>query len=158
MEIYLLRHGIAEEAKRGVADPARALTEAGRQKLRRVLERAAVAGVQPSLIVTSPYRRAQETAEVAKQILGCNRIEESEALTPDSAPADVWKLLRAHRDENAVLLASHEPLMGMTLGYLLGAPGMRVDFKKAGLASVGMESLNGAPHGVMQWMLVPRLV
>lgn len=40
MEIYILRHGIAEDAGAGVPDSERALTDAGREKLRRVLDRA----------------------------------------------------------------------------------------------------------------------
>src|SRR5579863_1219244 len=42
----------------------------GRDKLRRVLKRARAAGVAPSLILSSPYKRALETAEVAADILG----------------------------------------------------------------------------------------
>ncbi len=41
MEIYLLRHGIAEDGRTGQADGERALTSEGREKLRRVLKRAA---------------------------------------------------------------------------------------------------------------------
>ena len=58
MEIYVLRHGIAEEPKAGAPDSARALTDTGRERLRAVLEHAHEAGVKPSLILTSPYRRA----------------------------------------------------------------------------------------------------
>ena len=62
MQIYLLRHGIAEDAKPGRPDSERALTDEGRAKLRRVLKRARTADVTPSLILSSPYRRAMETA------------------------------------------------------------------------------------------------
>ena len=44
MQIYLLRHGIAEDGKPGRPDSERALTEEGREKLRRVLKRARSAG------------------------------------------------------------------------------------------------------------------
>ena len=64
MEIYLLRHGIAEDRSTTGRDPDRRLTDEGRAKLRRVLERAHQAGVRPSLILSSPYRRALETAEI----------------------------------------------------------------------------------------------
>jgi len=43
MQIYLLRHGIAEDAKPGQPDADRALTAEGRDKLRRVLKRARAA-------------------------------------------------------------------------------------------------------------------
>ena len=70
MEIYILRHGIADEGKAGAPDSERALTDPGREKLRAVLEQAHAAGVGPSLILTSPYKRALQTAHMAGQILG----------------------------------------------------------------------------------------
>jgi phosphohistidine phosphatase len=158
MEIYILRHGIADEAKAGVPDAERALTEAGREKLRAVLEQAHAAGVKPSIILTSPYRRALQTANVAAQVLRCNKILEDAVLVPDSAPKAVWDLIGSHRREPAVLLAGHEPLLGMTVGYLLGAPALQVDLKKAALVRIDQESFGGAPRGVLKWMLTPRLV
>jgi len=158
MEIYILRHAIAEESGAGVPDAERALTGAGREKLRRVLERAREAGVAPSLILTSPYRRARETAQMAGQLLDCQKIVETDVLIPDSTPVDVWEAIRARRREDALLLAGHEPLLGMTVGYLLGAPALHVDLKKAALVRIDQESFTGAPRGILKWMLTPRLV
>jgi phosphohistidine phosphatase len=158
MEIYILRHGIAEEAKAGHPDSERALTEAGREKLRRVLDRARSAGVKPSLILASPYRRAVETAQMAGQSLGCGRILESEALVPGSTPEEVWDAIRERRKEDALLLAGHEPLLGMTVAHLLGAPALQVDLKKAALVCIEQESFGAAPRGILKWMLTPRLV
>jgi len=158
MEIYILRHGIAEDAKAGVPDAERALTDAGREKLRSVLEQAHEAGVKPSLILTSPYRRAVQTAHMAGQVLRCNKIVEAGILTPDSAPKAVWDAICAHRREPALLIAGHEPLLGMTVGYLLAAPALHVDMKKAALVRIDQESFSGAPRGVLKWMLTPRLV
>lgn len=158
MEIYILRHGIAEEAKAGMSDSERALTDAGREKLRKVLERARAAGVKPSLIVTSPYRRAKETAEAARQVLGCEKVVESEALTPGSTPEEIWGMIRQRRKETALLLSGHEPLLGLTVGYLLGCAAMQIDLKKAGLVRIDQEDLGGAPRGILKWMLIPRLV
>jgi len=158
MEIYILRHGIAEEAKAGVPDAERALTDTGREKLRAVLEQARRGGVKPSLILSSPYRRALQSAQMAGQVLGCHKVVESESLTPGSTPKAVWDAICARRREPALLIAGHEPLLGMTIGYLLGAPALQVDLKKAALARIDQESFSGAPHGQLKWMLTPRLV
>jgi phosphohistidine phosphatase len=69
MEIYLLRHGDAEESLR-IPDEERSLTPEGRRKVGDVLLRARAAGSAPSLILSSPLRRAVETAELAAGILG----------------------------------------------------------------------------------------
>jgi phosphohistidine phosphatase len=158
MEIYILRHGIAEEPEAGMPDAERALTDIGREKLRAILERARHGGVKPSLILTSPYRRALQTAHMAAQILGCNKIVESEVLVPSSAPKAVWDAICARRREPALLIAGHEPLLGMTVGYLLGAPMLHVDLKKAALVRIDQEGFGAAPHGILKWMLTPRLV
>lgn len=158
MEIYILRHGIADEPKSGVPDAERALTDTGREKLRSVLEQARDAGVKPSLILSSPYKRALQTAHIAGQILRCGKIMEAGFLMPSAAPKAVWDAICAHRREPALLLAGHEPLLGMTVGYLLGVPALQVDLKKAALVRIDQESFGGAPRGVLKWMLTPRLV
>ncbi|HLY17050.1 MAG TPA: phosphohistidine phosphatase SixA [Bryobacteraceae bacterium] len=158
MEIYVLRHGIADEPKAGAPDSERALTDAGREKLRAVLERAREAGVQPTLILTSPYRRALQTAQIAGQVLECKKIVESDILVPESTPKAVWELICARRREEALLLAGHEPLLGMTVAHLLGAPSLQVDLKKAALVRIDQETFSGQPHGILKWMLTPRLV
>src|SRR5215203_2868503 len=110
MEIYLLRHGIAED---GYPDAQRALTAEGKEKLRKVLKRA---GAKPSLILSSPYRRALETAGIAAEVLGyTDEIEGANSLTADGSPTAVWEEIRARKGETAILVASHEPLMSATV-------------------------------------------
>jgi phosphohistidine phosphatase len=158
MEIYLLRHAIAEERRPGRPDEKRALTEEGRRKLRPVLDRARAAGVAPSLILSSPYVRAVATAEIAAEVLGCKApIVRTDALTPDSSPAVVWREISDRRGERALLLAGHEPLLGELAGFLLGVPELAIDFKKGALLRVDVEDSARQPHGTLQWMLTPKL-
>ena len=109
MQIYLLRHGIAEDAKAGQSDADRALTSEGRDKLRRVLKRARAADVSPSLILSSPYRRARQSAKVAADLLGyMGPVLTSDALTPDADSRAVWEEVRVHQsDDTAAELYLH---------------------------------------------------
>jgi len=158
MQIYLLRHGIAEEPRPGLADPERALTTEGREKLRRVLKQARRAGVAPSLILSSPYRRAVETADVAKEALGYGgKVVRTRALTPAASPFDAWEEIRARKDEPAILLASHEPLMSGLAAFLLDSPSMQIDMKKAALVRVDCDRFGPESRGVLKWMLTPAL-
>lgn len=159
MEIYILRHGVAEMRAAGKADCDRALTPKGREKLRRVLERARAAGVKPSLIVTSPYRRAVESAETAAEVLGYRgRIVHSKTLEPDSTARAVWQELRAHAGEAAVLVSGHEPLLGELFSFLLGATWSLVDLKKGALARIDVERMAAEPRGRLNWLLPAKLV
>jgi phosphohistidine phosphatase len=156
MEIYLLRHGIAENARPGVKDADRELTSEGRQKLQRVLKRAKNADVDPDVILSSPYRRAVETAEIAASTLGYRgKIVETKALVPNAGPKEAWDEIRARKTENSILLASHEPLMSAMTAFLLGCPTLVVDMKKAALVRVDCESLGAEPRGILKWMLTP---
>jgi phosphohistidine phosphatase len=158
MQIYLLRHGIAEDAAPGGNDADRALTTAGRKKLRDVLRLVQAVAVTPTLILSSPYRRALETAELAADILGYEQdLLKTKALTPSSTPEAVWEELRVHRDAESVLLAGHEPLFSRLTAYLLNAPQLAIDFKKGGLVRVDLEQFGSQPRGVLKWYIVPKL-
>lgn len=157
MELYILRHGIAEERGKG-DDAARALTPAGREKLRRVLERAKKAGVSPSLILTSPYRRALETAEMAAKTLDYRKkIVQTDVLLPEAAPDALWEEVRRRRHEGVLLAAGHEPMLSATIAWILGAPGIKIDLKKGALVRIDLSRFGPQPQGVLRWMLTPRL-
>ena len=156
MQIYLLRHGIAENAPHGKPDAERALTDEGREKLRRVLGRARAADVVPSLILSSPYRRAMETADVAVEVLGYQgKVVKTRALVPEASPFDTWEEIRKRPDESAILLASHEPLMSSLAAFLLASPALSLDMKKAALVRIDCDRLGPEPKGVLKWMLTP---
>ena len=158
MEIYFLRHGIAEVRAASGRDADRRLTEEGRDKLRRVLERAHSAGVNPSLILSSPLRRAIETAEIAARELGYQgKIQRAAALEPDSSPQRVWEEIRQHSSETAILAAGHEPLFSATVAWMLGSTRAMVHFRKGALVRLDVEALGAAPGAVLEWMIIPKL-
>lgn len=158
MELYLFRHGIAEDAVGGRPDSSRALTDQGREKTAAVVKMARKAGTMPTLIGSSPYVRAMQTAEIAAREFGWRgEIAKFASLVPHGAPEAVWNDVRALRGEDAVLLAGHEPLMGHLAAYLLDAPGLRLDVKKSTMIRIDFASLGAAPRGVLRWMLVPKL-
>jgi phosphohistidine phosphatase len=158
MEIYILRHGVAEEPQTGQPDADRGLTADGRKKLRIVLRAAGSAGAAPSLILTSPYKRALQTAQLAAEILEYKgELLRTKALEPGSSPKTVWDEIRVHKDEAQILLAGHEPLFSRLMAYLLGSPNLQVDFKKGAIACIEVERFPAEPHGVLRWMLTSKL-
>jgi phosphohistidine phosphatase len=158
MELYLLRHGIAEDASPGTRDEDRKLTDEGREKLRRTLRLAARIGVKPALILTSPLVRAAETAEIAAKALGYDRdLVRTNVLVPDAQPRDVWSEIRTLRDEGQLLLASHNPLCASLAGYLLGTPELSIAFRKGALLRVDFASFGHEPRGVLQWLITSKM-
>ena len=157
MRIYILRHGIAEDAAPASSDAQRALTPEGKQKLRSVLKRALHAGIRPDSILTSPYKRAMETASIAAEILGVEAsLSRTAALTPSGSPDRVWREIRSHESAE-LLIAGHEPLLSALAAYLLGVPGLQIKLKKATLVALEVETAQAQPHGMLLWMLTPKL-
>ena len=155
MEIYLLRHGDAEETTLEVQDQDRRLTPRGAEQVRDVLTRARLAGLAPSLIVCSPLRRAVETAQIAADILRYGGpIVEAPALAPNSTPERVWDEIQAHRDAGRLLLAGHEPLYSSVYAFLLNAPSLRVAVRKGSLGRIDIDTFS-RPHGVLRWLIPP---
>ena len=111
-----------------------------------------------SAILSSPYRRALETAALAAEVLEYRgKVRETRSLLPEASPYDLWEEIRSVQNETAILLASHEPLMSGAMAFLLGCPALQVHMKKGALALIDCERLGREPKGVLKWMLVPAL-
>lgn len=159
MEIYLLRHGIAEEATGNMADEERALTSEGRRKLRELLRLARTAGVKPEVILSSPLRRAGETAEIAREVLGgAPEMLKTTALLPHATPFALWEEIRVHSFADSILLAGHQPQLAMAVAYLLNAPELEIDMKKGCLVRVDLSQFGAEPRGLLRFMLSPKFV
>lgn len=159
MDLYLLRHGIAEEGGTGMNDADRALTTEGRRKLRQVLTAACDAKVSLDLIISSPLKRALQTAEVARKTLKYKgEIAKTKALEPSAAVQRVWDEIRDHRDKACVMLVGHNPLFSQLAAYLLGSPDIHIDFKKGGLMKINFAHFPPSPQGVLCWYITPKAV
>ncbi len=149
MQIYLLRHGIADDPRPGQADSERALTAEGRKRLRAVKRRADLATM---FTLSSPYLRAMQTAA----IFG-GEIVQTRTLEPGANPEDAWNEIRLFKDKTQILCTTHEPLCGRLAAYLLNAPSLQIDVKKGALIRIDVDRLGPKPHGTLKWMLVPKL-
>jgi phosphohistidine phosphatase len=112
--LWLLRHGEAEPRAR--SDAERALTERGRKEVRRSAEH--LHGRPLQHILVSPYLRAQQTAEIVREVLGLALpLTTVGWATPDDSP----RAAASHLDDypGECLLVSHNPLLGSLSGLLL---------------------------------------
>lgn len=158
MYLYLLRHGIAEDGSVGMADAQRALTGEGRRKLKLVLAAAVEAKVSPSLILSSPLKRTMQTAEVAAEVLHFkDPIQPEPVLQPGTNVEQIWDEIRLYKDLPSLLLVGHNPTFSELAGYLLGSPGMQVDFKKGALMKIELTSFPPVPRGALRWYLTSKL-
>ncbi len=153
MVLYVVRHGRAEEPRAGLADEDRALTERGRREVRATLGRT---GAAPVRILTSPLRRARETAEIAVEVLQCPEpLVLTRALAPESSPERIWRDLSDHADSPEVMVIGHQPLLGAVYAFLLGSPALAVSVDPGSVGCIELDGLNGPPTGELCWLLPP---
>ena len=156
MLLLILRHGKAEPGRAGAPDSSRRLTAEGKELLRPVLSRAAESGVKPETVLVSPYVRARETAEIAREMLGVSEQPLAcDALTPDSDPKSVWDEVRVHSQASQLMLVGHNPLLSSLLSALI-ADGRPMDLQTASLACVDVGSIAVLPEGRLLWVLTPE--
>ena len=122
--LWLLRHA---EAAEGTPDEDRPLTERGVDQARAAGFALDRLGARPDLCLTSPKRRAHQTASLACEALGIEPV-----LEPALAghPFDAVALAAGLED---VLLVGHDPSFSLTVHDLTGA---QARMRKGGLAGI----------------------
>lgn len=161
MNLYLLRHGVAVEREdwRGRHDAERPLTSEGRATLVRIGRAMAALELEFDVILTSPYVRARQTAEIVARQLGCpGRVELCEALVPDAGHRAAVRALQGRRPapRNA-LLVGHEPGFSGLVSFLAtGGAALDVAFKKGGLAALEVTRLRAGRCARLLWLCTPR--
>lgn len=161
MELYVLRHGIAEQAPGdGSGDDARrALTGEGASKMKRIARGMRAMGLTFDVVLTSPYRRARETASIVAAELGlADRVELLSLLEPGEDMVALVKNLAA-REGNVdhCLLVGHEPMLGSLVSLLVaGDTNLNLTMKKGGLCKLTVDDIRLGRCATLEWLLTPK--
>jgi phosphohistidine phosphatase len=160
MKICFLRHGIAvERGTKGYSqDAERPLTIEGRQKLLHIAAALQALEISYDLVLSSPYVRARQTAELIVERLDCaGRLQFTEHLQPGGSFRSLLQVIRQLKPKpNSVLLVGHEPDLSLAASLLLSdSSQVRFELKKAGLIAIETGSVQPG-GGVLQFMLTPR--
>lgn len=164
MELIIMRHGLAEDkeefAKKNSEDHLRPLTDKGRKKTQKVALRLRewIKGVD--LIVSSPYTRAQQTADIVAQVFAGTKVVEAPELVPTNPPQAFKRWLVSHAgDHKKILIIGHQPHLGILASYLMTNQTEPVlEIKKSGALSLKVESFKDFVPGTakLEWLLQPR--
>ena len=158
MRLYIVRHGIAIDPTdpKSPADPKRALTSEGVKKTGQAMRGLRALGVEPEAMLTSPYVRAVQTAELAAEALGfaADKIKRTDALLPGTPPADLFRELAKLRADS-VMCFGHAPHLDLAIAHGLGLRSPITELKKAGAACLELETLSPA-RGTLVWVFTSR--
>ena len=160
MRLYIARHGIAQpRGANGVrSDEERELTPKGRRRVQGVAGGLRVLGCRPGRIGTSPLARAEQTARTMAEILCPDApLEVCDFLAPEGNGAEGIAWLKAHRDDNEVMVVGHLPgVAQMASEMLLGTGCLDMIFKKAAVCCLRFEPEPEPGEGRVEWLLQPR--
>ena len=153
MRIYLVRHSESVGSVPSMPDAARFLTARGRVSFREMALRCRDAGGIPSRILTSPFVRAVQTAEILSEAL---RYEGEVVLDPRLSPGfDVARLgavLDDYPGESGIALVGHEPDLGGILTLLLSLP-QKYAMRKGAIAAIDCRTSADPSRAKLVWLL-----
>lgn len=124
------------------SDSERPLSPRGEKEVLETAMHLSAAGFAPGLIISSPFARAERTAEIAAGIFPSASRETARALSDGPAQAVMDLLLDLAKDGGRVLVVGHQPLLGAIAGYFLGQEGF--DLSPAGFVRVDSAEKPGA--------------
>jgi phosphohistidine phosphatase len=149
MQLYLVRHGIAidRDDPHCPADTERMLTPTGIKKSYAAAHGLVALGVEPDSVLTSPWLRASQTADIFCEVLGfpSKKIVRLDALMGTSPPPDLFRELGKIKARQ-VLCFGHEPHLHQVIGLVLHTSSRITELKKAGVACLELERIS-PPHG-----------
>lgn len=168
MNLYLLRHASAGTRRANpLIDVKRPLDKEGKQQCLLVGSYLNALNVQFDLIVSSPLKRALQTASLVGTETGYDaKILVSDALSPNASSTTFNKLISELEGYDNVLIVGHNPNLPVYLGSLIGARGAaslgiaspsdrpRIRLRKGAIARVDYTRRPGTLH----WLVDPRIL
>jgi phosphohistidine phosphatase len=155
MNLYLMRHANAGlKRENATLDERRALIKEGKEQCMLMARVLAALKVQVDVIVSSPLKRALQTAQFVGTELGYEgRVEISSALGPDSDYASFQQMLAHYAGYEGVLIVGHNPNLFQFLGRLItGNGGAAIRMRKGSVARVDLDRHPPLLH----WLIDPR--
>jgi phosphohistidine phosphatase len=166
MHLFVVRHGIAEDAEPGKDDASRELTSEGARQFKRAVQGMRELPWTFTRVLTSPWVRAVQTAELLKSMTEGPTI--ATELLCDKPRPELFALIAetsgpdapgGNDTRNATAIVGHEPWLSELVGWLaFGDPhhGEALELKKGGV--VWLEG-TAVPGGMkLRGLLPPKVL
>lgn len=161
LELLIVRHAIAFErdAQRWPNDAARPLTAEGRRRFERAAEGLGRVFPEVDLLLTSPLKRARQTAQILTKVIGWPLAGERTELAPHTPVHETLQSLRQPR-VSRIAVVGHEPHLSELIALCLASPPptLRIQMKKGAVAVLAFEQTLRAGGGSLQALLPPRIL
>ncbi len=156
MIIYFLRHASAGQHFINLKkDEKRALDKEGIEQCGYVGRALAAIDAQVDIIISSPLKRATQTASLVGNEMGYEgKLQVEPALRPEATFADFRRMLEKFATQESIMVVGHNPNLSQFLGTVISESGCEasVELKKGAVARVDMRRSSGT----LQWCLTPK--
>jgi phosphohistidine phosphatase len=160
MYLYIIRHAHAEDRatfhKKNRDDHLRPLTKVGRSEFQKIAKGFSRLCPQLDVLATSPYRRAEQTAQILRRRYRRLKPVECKELIPTSTPSDFLKWLGRQKRYEHIAIVGHEPHLSGLIAFLLTRhKGGWLDLKKGSITAIEFVGAGRAKRAYLKWMLTP---
>lgn len=162
MKVLLIRHAIAEDytlfSLSGQADDLRPLTTKGKTKMKKGIRGLQKLVSQVHHIVSSPLRRAIQTADLVAQSYPDAHREILSALAPRGSTTTILEHLQGYSNtSHVIVLIGHEPHLGELATWLLsGHIDTWLPLKKGSACLLEFSGEVAAGQADLCWVLTPK--
>ena len=156
MNLYLMRHADAGLPRDNPSlDAKRSLVKDGKDQCILMAALLGALKVQVDVVLSSPLKRAMQTAQLVSTELGFEgKIEICAALNPEASYIEFQKMLGKYADCEGVLAVGHNPSLFQSLGRLVtGNGGANLRVRKGSVARIDLD--RHPPQ--LQWLIDPRM-
>jgi phosphohistidine phosphatase len=157
MLLYFLRHASAGKTMLNPKkDERRPLDEEGILQARYMGRLLANLDVQVDQIVSSPLKRARQTASlVANELAFEAAVQIDDALRPEAEFEQFQAMVARYGKYDAIMVVGHNPSFTEFLSKAVSARSgaAQIEFKKGSVAKVDMHGRTGT----LQWLVTPKI-
>jgi phosphohistidine phosphatase len=160
VDLYLVRHAIAEPRTEGGQDDARrTLTQDGVKLFEAAARGLRTISLQVDGVLASPYARAWSTAEILHSETTWPEPESWRELEPRVEPAACLASL-GRRAEGSLALVGHQPQLSRLASLLVSgdADATALELKKGGVVCIRAADGLAPGGGVLRWSASPKML
>lgn len=142
-------------------DSERPLTEKGTKKMRQIAKKLKKIGISFDVVLSSPFRRAKETAEIVAKEFHCEgALKFSRHMKVGGDPvALIDELKKDYGKSESILLVGHEPyLSGLISTLISGEDNIPIALRKGGICKLSVGSLRYGRCATLEWLMAPSQI
>ncbi|MBK7630286.1 MAG: histidine phosphatase family protein [Ignavibacteriales bacterium] len=155
MNLYLVRHSIAENVSINKKDFDRELTNEGKIVIKKTSDAWKSYIENLDVVLSSPLIRAAQTAEIiAKNLQEKSNLVKDNLLSTGSRTADLIEILNT-LDYKNILVVGHQPDLSIHINNFCGTGSFNLSFPPASLAKIEFENSIKYSKGRLIYFIPP---